>query len=223
MDDKTYVTISSGGTFSKYSYEFQTLSEAGEDTIYIDEKRKIAINKDDFNDDVLVDFNLDIDKEKLVEKKSIEVGDIYSLGYKYSEAFDLSYMDEKGEKKLVYLGSYGMSPSRLMGSVVELNHDEKGMIWPENMAPFQVHLLSLGKNEEAEKIYKNLLEKGIEVLYDDREVSAGEKFADSDLIGIPYRIVVSEKSLAAGGVEMKKRNGSKAEIVKIEELLERLK
>lgn len=223
MGDKTYVTISSGGTFSKYSYEFQTLSEAGEDTIYIDEEKKIAINKDDFNDDVLTDFNLNIDKKKLIEKKAIEVGDIYSLGYKFSEPFNLTYKDENGKEEFVYMGSYGMSPSRLMGAVVELNSDSKGITWPENVAPFKVHLLSLGENDEAEKIYKNLLEKGIEVLYDDREVSAGEKFADSDLIGIPLRIVISKKSLAAGGAEIKKRDSEKSEIIKIEELAEKIK
>jgi len=224
MKDKTYITVSSGGSFSKYSYEFQTLSEAGEDTIYIiDEDKKIAVNKDDFNDGVIADFNLNIDKEKLVEKKAIEVGDIYSLGYKFSEPFNLTYKDENGKEELVYMGSYGMSPSRLMGAVVELNSDEKGMLWPENVAPFKVHLLSLGENEEAEKIYKDLLKKGIEVLYDDREISAGEKFADSDLIGIPYRVVVSKKSLAAGGVELKKRSEEKSEIIKIGELAEKIK
>ena len=224
MKDKNYITVSSGGSFSKYSYEFQTLSEAGEDSVYIiDEKKKIAINKDDFSDDVVADFNLNIDKEKLVEKEAIEVGDIYSLGYKFSEPFNLTYKDENGKEKLVYMGSYGMSPSRLTGAVIELNHDEKGMIWPENVAPFKVHLLSLGEDEKAEKIYNKLLEKGVDVLYDDRDVSAGEKFADSDLIGIPYRVVVSKKSLAAGGVEIKKRNEEKSEIVKIEEIAEKFK
>lgn len=221
MDGKTYITVSSGGSFSKYSYEFQTLSEAGEDTIYIiDEKKKIAINKDDFNEEVLIDFGLEVKKEDLAEKRAIEVGDIYSLGYKFSEPFNLSYRDEKGEEKLVYMGSYGMSPSRLMGAIVELNHDEKGIIWPAQVAPFKVHLLSLGENEEAEKIYKTLAEKGIEVLFDDRDVSAGEKFADSDLIGIPLRVVVSKKSLAAGGVEVKNRNEEKSEIMKMEEFIE---
>lgn len=223
MKDKTYITVSSGGSFSKYSYEFQTLSEAGEDLIYIiDEEKKIAINKDDFNDDVIADFNLNIDKEKLVEKRAIEVGDIYSLGYKFSKPFNLTYKDENGKEELVYMGSYGMSPSRLTGAIVELNHDEKGIIWPENVAPLQIHLLSLDENEEAEKIYAELSKKGIEVLFDDREVSAGEKFADSDLIGIPWRVVVSKKSLAAGGVEVKKRNESESKIISIDEFLKEI-
>ncbi len=224
MGEKTYITISSGGSFSKYSYEFQTLSEAGEDIIYIvDEKNKIAINKDDFNDEVITDFKLNLNKNNLISKKSIEVGDIYTLGYKYSKAFDLTFKDEKGEDQDVFMGSYGMSPSRLMGAIVELNNDDKGIIWPESVAPFRVHLLSLNKNDEAEKIYNQFNENGIEVLYDDREVGAGEKFADSDLIGIPYRVVVSEKSLSAGGVEIKKRSEDKTEIVKIEDLAHKLK
>ena len=225
MEEKTYITISSGGSFSKYSYEFQTLSDAGEDEIYIiDEKNKLAINKQDFNDDILKDFGLNIKKEDLVKKKSIEVGDIYSLGFKYSEAFDLKYKNEKGEDEMAYMGSYGMSPTRLMGAIVELNNDENGIIWPESVAPFQVHLISLGKNEEAQILYKDLQKNNIEVLFDDREdTSAGAKFADADLIGIPWRVVVSEKSLTSGGVEVKKRNEKESEIVEVEKLLEKIK
>jgi prolyl-tRNA synthetase len=220
MADKTYITISSGGSFSKYSYEFQTISNAGEDVIYIiDEEKKIAINKDDFNEEVLKDFDVKADPSELRQEKSIEVGDIYSLGYKYSEAFDLAYTDEQGEKKLVYMGSYGMSPSRLMGAAVELSSDDKGIVWPENIAPFAVHLINLGENEEAERIYAELTKKGIEVLFDDREVSAGEKFADSDLIGIPTRVVISKKSLAAGGIEVKRRNESESKIMSFEDFL----
>jgi prolyl-tRNA synthetase len=220
MADKTYITISSGGSFSKYSYEFQTVSSAGEDVIYIiDEEKKIAINKDDFNEEVLKDFDVKADPSQLRQEKSIEVGDIYSLGYKYSEAFDLAYTDEQGEKKLVYMGSYGMSPSRLMGAAVELSSDEKGIVWPENIAPFAVHLINLGEDEEAEKLYLELNKKGVEVLFDDREVSAGEKFADSDLIGIPTRVVISKKSLAAGGVEVKKRNKNESQIMSLQDFL----
>jgi len=131
-------------------------------------------------------------------------------------------MDENGEKKMVYMGSYGMSPSRLMGSVVELNHDEKGIIWPDSVAPFAVHLVSLNQNKETDKIYAMLSDAGIEVLYDDREVSAGEKFADSDLIGIPNRIVVSKKSLETGGAEFKRRNSQESEIVKIGDLVAKI-
>jgi len=220
MGEKTYLTISSGGSFSKYSYEFQTISQAGEDVIaIIDQEKRIAINKDDLTDEILADFGVKVDKKELREEKSIEVGDIYSLGYKYSEAFDLKYTDENGQEQLVYMGSYGMSPSRLMGAVVELNCDEKGIIWPEAIAPFSVHLLSLGQDIEAKKIYEKLQELKIAVLWDDRDVRAGEKFADSDLIGIPYRVVISDKSLATGGLEVKKRNEEKSKIVSVQELL----
>ncbi|MEA2112364.1 MAG: aminoacyl--tRNA ligase-related protein [Patescibacteria group bacterium] len=218
--DVTYTTISSGGSFSKYSYEFQTLTEAGEDIVYIiDDVKKIAVNKDDFNDEVLKDFNLEnVKKEDLEQRKSIEVGDIYSLGEKYSKALGLSYKDENGEEKFVYMGSYGIGVTRLMGTIVEIFSDENGIVWPETVAPFQIHLLSLGKNEEADKIYEKLIAVGKEVLYDDREVNAGQKFADADLIGIPNRVVVSEKSLKEGGVELKKRNEEVSKIVSIDEL-----
>ena len=224
MGEKTYITISSGGSFSKYSYEFQTLSEAGEDIVYvIDEGKKIAINKEDFNDEILKDFDLNLNKDSLVGQKSIEVGDIYTLGYKFSDPLNLKYKDENGEEKPVFMGSYGMSPSRLMGAIVELNSDDKGIIWPESVAPFKVHLLSLGVNEKAEEIYNQLRKNGVEVLFDDRDRKAGEKFADSDLIGVPYRVVISEKSLQAGGVEMKKRNESEGKIIPIDELISQLK
>lgn len=222
----TYITFASGGTFSKFSHEFQTLTGAGEDTIYIDENKGIAINKEVYTDDVLE--SLDVKKEDLVEKRSIEVGNIFSLGTKFSEPFDLKYKDENGEDKLTIMGSYGIGLTRLMGTIVEVLSDDKGIIWPESVAPFKIHLLSLGGDEkicnEADKLYKELNTKKIEVLYDDRiDVSAGEKFADSDLIGIPYRVVVSKRSLADGGFEIKKRTEEKGKIVNIDELFDLLK
>lgn len=228
MGDKTYVTISSGGSFSKYSYEFQTISEAGEDTIsIIDEDKKIAINNDDFNDEVLRDFAITADRDTLRQEKSIEVGDIYSLGHKYSEAFNLTYKNEQGEDELVYMGSYGMSPSRLMGAVVELNHDDNGIIWPESVAPFRVHLVNLHPQNEATKrfgdsIYDALQGAGVAVLYDDRgEAGIGEKLKDSDLIGIPLRAIVSEKN--GMQIEVKKRKDKDAHLVDVEQLLALLK
>lgn len=216
MGDRTYVTISSGGSFSKYSYEFQTLSEAGEDIVYvIDEEKRLAINKDDFNDEVLQDFDLDLDPDKLIGQKSIEVGDIYTLGYRYSEAFGLTFNDESGKEMPVFMGSYGMSPSRLMGAIVELNNDDKGIIWPEAVAPFDVHLISLGQDEKAEGLYQQLRSKGFAVLYDDRTASAGEKFADADLIGIPKRLIVSNKSLEKGGCELSYRRSKESRIIAV--------
>ncbi len=222
LGGKTYLTFASGGSFSKYSHEFQTICEAGEDIIYIDEEKKIAVNKEVYTDEVLNDIGLT--KDNMVEKKAIEVGNIFSLGYKFSEPFSLKYKDESGQDQLVFMGSYGIGISRLMGVIVELCNDSNGILWPESVAPFRVHLISLGKNEEAEKIYNDFEKNNIEVLYDDREdTSAGGKFADMDLIGIPWRVVVSEKSLAGGGVEVKKRSKKESEIVEVEKLFEKIK
>jgi len=222
LGGKTYLTFASGGSFSKYSHEFQTICEAGEDIIYIDEEKKIAVNKEVYTDEVLNDIGLT--KDNMVEKKAIEVGNIFSLGYKFSEPFSLKYKDESGQDQLVFMGSYGIGISRLMGVIVELCNDSNGILWPESVAPFRVHLISLGKNEEAEKIYNDFEKNNIEVLYDDREdTSAGGKFADVDLIGIPWRVVVSEKSLAGGGVEVKKRSKKESEIVEVEKLFEKIK
>ena len=217
----TYMTFASGGTFSKYSHEFQTITSAGEDTIYVDEAQNIAVNKEVFSDEVLSQLNLE--KEKLIEHKSIEVGNIFDLKTKYSAPFDLSYIDQKGEKHTVLMGCYGIGLGRLLGTVVEALSDDKGIIWPESVAPFAVHLLSLGEDEavkiEAGKVYDALNKVGAEVLFDDRRgLSAGEKFSDADLIGIPYRAVVSERSIKEGGIELKKRTESKGKIISLKEL-----
>ena len=222
LGEITYRTYADGGIFTpRFSDEFQTLSEVGEDKIYVDEKKKIAINDEIFTDENLE--KLGLKREDLVEKKGVEVGNTFHLESKYTDALELFYSDEKGEKQSIIMGCYGIGVSRLMGVIAELFADDKGLVWPENIAPFSVHLLSLGENEEAEKIYAQLLEKGIEVLLDNREVQAGEKFADSDLIGIPYRVVISKKTLAAGGIEVKKRNESESKIMTVEEFLQLLK
>ncbi len=218
----TYLTFASGGTFSKFSHEFQALTGAGEDTIYVDENKSIAVNKEVYTDEILE--SLGLKKEDLVEKRAVEVGNIFSLGIKFSVPFDLKYKNEKGEEKLVIMGSYGLGLSRLMGTVVEALADDKGIIWPESIAPFLVHLLALGEDEaimqEAEKIYKKLVKAGVEILFDDRVgLSAGEKFSDADLLGIPFRAVVSARSIKEGGVELKKRTEEKGKIVTLDELL----
>jgi prolyl-tRNA synthetase len=222
----TYLTFASGGVFSKYSHEFQTLTSAGEDTIYVDEDKSIAINQEVFNDEVLE--NLGLQKEKLVEHKAVEVGNIFTLGTRFSDALDLTYQNEQGEKKSVFMGSYGIGPGRLMGTVVEVLSDDKGIIWPEAVAPFRVHLLALGEDEavktEANKVYEKLLENNVEVLFDDREgLSPGEKFADADLLGMPIRVVVSLRSMKENGVEVKKRTEEKGQVVGVDELLKTLK
>ncbi len=222
----TYLTFASGGTFSKYSHEFQTITSVGEDTIYVDEEKNIAVNKEVFDDEVL--GQLDLIKEKLVEHKAIEVGNIFDLKTKYSAPFDLSYADEKGEKHTVLMGCYGIGLGRLLGTVVEVLSDDKGIIWPESIAPFQVHLLALGEDKEvfgeANKVYESLLKAGVEVLFDDRTgISAGEKFSDADLLGMPWRAVVSARSIKEKGIELKKRTEEKGKIVSLDELLTLLK
>lgn len=222
----TYVTFASGGTFSKFSHEFQTITGVGEDTIYLDENKGIAINKEVYTDEVIE--SLGTSKDGLVEKRAIEVGNIFSLGTKFSEPFDLKYKNELGEEKLVIMGSYGIGLGRLMGTVVEVLSDDRGIIWPESIAPFKVHLLSLGDDDsvlkESENVYERLLKNNIEVLFDDRVgISAGEKFADSDLMGIPYRAVVSLRSIKENGIELKKRTEEKGKIVSLDELINLLK
>jgi prolyl-tRNA synthetase len=221
LGDKTYMAFSNGGTFSKFSHEFQTVTDAGEDTIFLDEDKKIAINKEVMQDEILKE--LGIDRNKLVEKKAVEVGNIFNLGTKYSDPFELNYIDKDGNKKPVIMGCYGIGPGRVMGTVAEILSDKDGLVWPQNIAPFDCHLISLvSDNRDADKIYNELREKGIEILYDDRDVRAGEKFADSDLIGIPFRIVISEKTLKLNSVELKERSTGKIEMIEIPKLYERI-
>ncbi len=222
----TYLTFASGGMFSKFSHEFQTITGAGEDTIYVDENKGIAINKEVYNDEVIE--SLGLSKETLVENRAVEVGNIFTLGTRFSDALNLKYQTESGDSKSVFMGSYGIGPARLMGTIVEVLSDSKGIIWPESVAPFKVHMVLLGNEEntkaEAEKLYGELNEKNIEVLFDDREdLTAGEKFADADLIGIPYRVVVSKRSLSEGGYEIKKRTLEVGKIVNKEQMLSELK
>jgi prolyl-tRNA synthetase len=215
----TYLTFSSGGTFSKFSHEFQTITEAGEDTIFVDEKRKMAINKEVYNDEVIE--NLGLKKEELEEKKGVEVGNIFTLGTKFSEPFDLKYKNEKGEDKIVFMGCYGIGLGRLMGTITEISSDEKGIIWPKSVAPFRVHLIEIISEkpevkEMAEKIYKELGESN--VLYDDRDLRAGEKFTDADLLGMPYQIIVSEKNVGTGKLELKNRKTGEIKMIPEKEI-----
>ena len=205
IGERTYITFASGGVFSEFSEEFQTLSDAGEDTIFVDKEKKIAVNKEVMSDATLQ--KLGLTKEALVEKKVIEAGNIFHLGTRFSEALGLAYTDEQGKRHPVVMGSYGIGVTRMLGILAEVMSDEKGLAWPENVAPFKYHIVSLGqKGDEvsraADALYADLTQKSIEVLYDDREARAGEKFADSDLIGIPYRIVVGKEALASGEYEV---------------------
>jgi len=222
----TFLTFAGGGSFSKYSHEFQTLCESGEDEIYVDEKKKLAINKEIYSERTLKETGLK--REDLVKKKAIEVGNIFPLGTKYAQALGLNFKDETGKEKPVIMGSYGIGLGRLLGTVVEQSYDARGIIWPEEIAPFKYHLVSLQPEDrtvasEAEIIYRSLHGQGVEVLYDDRTVSAGIKFADSDLMGIPTRVVVSQKTLAQESAELKDRKSGKVKLVKLKGLTKEFK
>jgi prolyl-tRNA synthetase len=222
----TYFTYASGGMFSPFSHEYQTITGAGEDTIYVDESKGIAVNKEVYNDEMLA--KLDLKKESLVEQRAVEVGNIFTLGTRFSDALGLTYQTEDGGSKSVFMGSYGIGPGRLMGTIVETLSDDKGIIWPEEIAPFKVHILALGAGNEAgaeallkaKELHDMLNKNNVEVLFDDREgLSAGEKFADADLLGILYRVVVSERSLKDGGYEIKRRTEEKGKIVTASDVL----
>lgn len=225
LGEITYVTFASGGSFSKFSHEFQTLTDIGEDTIYVHEAKRLAINKEVYNDEVLAE--LGVTKEELVEKRAVEVGNIFTLSTKFSEPIGLTFTDEDGSVKPVVMGSYGIGPGRVMGTIVEHFADERGIIWPENIAPFKVVISRLGDDAEvvksADEVYKHLTDAHIEVLYDDRsDARPGEKFADADLMGIPYRLVISNKTLQSGQIEVKKRTETTSEMLELDDVLKRL-
>lgn len=224
LADVTYLTFASGGDFSKYSHEFQTLTEAGEDTIYICDKCRIAVNKEIIEEQKKCPS---CQSDNLREEKAVEVGNIFKLGTRFSKPFNLAYADADGKEHSVEMGCYGFGPSRTIGTIVEVCHDDKGMIWPEEVAPYRAHLLSIGKEKEvkdfAENLYSELLENKIEVLYDDRDdISSGKKFADADLIGIPFRLVVSKKTVEKGVVEIKRRDSEEIKLIKEQDLLKEL-
>jgi prolyl-tRNA synthetase len=240
IGDQTYFTHASGGSFSRASEEFQTLTEAGEDTIYIDEETRTAVNAEVMSDELLAELKLP--RERLVERRAIEVGNIFPLGTKFSEPLGLAFADERGEKRPAVMGSYGIGLGRLMGTVAEVLSDERGLVWPRSIAPFEAHLVKITKHKaqstnkaqnvqitndvavEADKLYTTLSQQGVSVLYDDRDdVSAGEQFADADLIGVPYRIVVSEKTMEADKIEVQARHSGKADVLTEREAVARFK
>ncbi len=207
LGDITFLTFASGGAFTQFSHEFQTITDAGEDTVYLSKKKKLAVNEEVMNDEVLAQLNLT--RDELEEVKTAEVGNIFSFGATKSEQLDLYFVDEDGIRKPVILGSYGLGVTRLMGVIVECFADEQGIVWPDNIAPAKVYLARLGDIpavvSSADELYDQLTSAGLSVLYDDRDVRPGEKFADADLMGIPYRVVVSEKTVAKKQFELKKR------------------
>lgn len=224
IGDITYVTFASGGIFAKFSHEFQAVSDVGEDTIYVDRTKKLGINEEVYNDEVL--DHLGLNKDHLTKERSVEVGNIFSLGTKYSDALGLNFTDNNGNEQPVIMGCYGMGISRLMGLLAEHYADEHGLVWPINIAPAIVYIARLGEDNEvvktADELYALLQNEGISVIYDDREVRAGEKLADSELMGIPYRIVISEKNLKSMHFEIQKRTESASKLMTKAEILKML-
>lgn len=198
------ITESGGGVFTdEYTHEFQVLTSNGEDTIFYCDKCDFSQNKEIAK----VEKNDKCPKcdGEIQESRGIEVANVFRLNQRYSQWF---------------MGSYGIGVARAMGTLVEVFHDDKGIIWPDSVAPFQIHLISLPGAKNADTLYNNLVKEGFEALYDDREISAGEKFFDADLLGIPHRLVVSEK--AGDKIEVKRRGLSETKLLSHEELLQLL-
>lgn len=223
IGDKTYLTFASGGSFSKYSHEFQTLTSAGEDTIYLCEKCGVAVNDEIIGEQTSCP-ECGAEKDTLRKERAVEVGNIFPLKTKFTEAFNVTYKDKDGAAKLVTMGCYGIGLGRLMGAICEVHADLKGLSWPAAVAPFHLHLVLIGNEasevrKKADKLYEELQSMGAEVLYDDRELNAGVKFADAELIGIPQMVIVSEKTLEAGKFEVKTRADGEVVFKDAEELL----
>jgi len=219
----TFVTFASGGAFTKFSHEFQTICDAGEDILYVHREKNIAVNEEVLDDAVK---ELGIDKSELEKVKSAEVGNIFNFGTEKSEQMNIYVTGQDGSQQPIYLASYGIGITRVMGVIVEKFADDHGIVWPDNVAPYRLYLVRIGQGEEvvaeADKLYQTLRDKGIEVLYDDRDARPGEKFADADLLGIPHRVVVSEKTMTAGKLEYKARAEATSEAIEVDALLAKL-
>ena len=212
---ETYETFASGGIFSKYSHEYQTFLPVGEDTVYYNSDRSVVLNEEVYNDEVLADLN--VRREELETTTAAEVGNIFKLKVKYSEPLGLQFSSEDNQLKTVYMGCYGIGVSRVMGVIAEKYADEKGLVWPEQIAPFKYYLVGIGESgvAQAEEIYAAHTDK---ILYDDRNARPGEKFADAELMGIPYRVVISDKTLAENCAEVTNRRTGESKLVKLTEL-----
>ena len=218
LGDDTYVTFASGGAFTKFSHEFQTICEAGEDYIYLHRGRDLAINEEVGDEAVR---ELGIDKSELERVKTAEVGNIFNFGTQKSEEMGLVFTGEDGRQHHAYMGSYGIGITRVMGVIVEKFADDKGLVWPEEIAPARVHLVQIGKESvaAADELYDTLQQAGITVLYDDRAARPGEKFADAELLGMPTRVTVSDRLLASGSYEVQDRATGTARTLTLPQLL----
>ena len=217
IGEDTYMTFASGGAFTKFSHEFQTICDAGEDIIYLHREKNIAVNEEVIDDAVR---ELGIAREDLEKVKTAEVGNIFNFGAQKTDEMGLTFTNSEGEQASIYMGSYGIGITRAMGVIVEKFADDKGLVWPEAVAPYRVYLATIGDvAAQAEALYEELQSKGVEVLYDDRDVRPGEKFADADLLGIPHRVVLSPKLVEQNSFEYKARTSDTASVLTKEDLL----
>jgi len=224
LAEDTFITLADGGDFTKeFSHEFQTLIPQGEDTIFLDRENRIAYNKEIVNKEN--EERLGVKFDSLEQVSATEVGNIFPLNLKFSNPFSLTYTTKEGLVKPVYMGCYGLGTSRLMGVVAEKFADEKGLVWPEKIAPAKYHIVTISKEREGEvyKLSKELIELvGKDALWDRRtSVSTGEKLKDADLIGCPYRIIISSNSIKRGGIEVKSRTSEKEEYMPVEQLIDK--
>lgn len=216
----TFITFASGGSFTKFSHEFQTICDAGEDLIYINREKGIAVNEEVLDDAVA---ELGISKDDLEAVKTAEVGNIFNFGTKKTDEMELYFADESDKQQSLYIGSYGIGVTRLMGVIAEKLSDEKGLVWPDNIAPYKLSLIQIGDVfDKSQAIYDQLNQNRIETIWDDRDVRPGQKFADADLMGIPHRIVISPKTVAEGKIEYKSRTSEDSELLTVDELLAKL-
>jgi prolyl-tRNA synthetase len=228
---QTLITYASGGMFSKYSHEFQTLTPYGEDIVFRVPGSNIAINKEIIEDvaalkDIIPNYQPG-DEKKLEELKSIEVGNIFKLGTRFTEAFDINFATQDGGRKHPVMGCYGLGPSRLLGTIAECLGDDNGLVWPEEVAPYKVGIVNLKQGNEktdkvCEDVYARLQQAGIEAAYDDRDLSAGNKFADMDLLGLPWHLVVGPRGLEKNMVELKNRATGEKQELSLESALAKL-
>lgn len=214
---ETYVTFASGGAFTQFSHEFQTICEAGEDILYIHHGKNVAVNEEVLDEAVK---ELGVDKSELEKVKSAEVGNIFNFGTEKAKQMNITFTNSEGIEQPIYLASYGIGVTRVMGVIVEKFADDKGIVWSENIAPAKIYLVRIGEEEEvvrmADELYEKLLSAGVEVLYDDRDARAGEKFADADLIGCPVRMTISKKTIAENAVEMKHRTEAESRLIPLD-------
>ena len=218
IGDETYVTFASGGAFTKFSHEFQTICDAGEDYIYLHRGKNIAVNEEVLDEAVK---ELGINRSELERVKTAEVGNIFNFGTQKSEEMRLVFTDAEGVEQYAYMGSYGIGITRVMGVIVEKFADDKGLVWPENIAPAKVYLVQIGSQSRAtaDELYQKLQSAGIETIYDDRDERPGVKFADAELLGIPYRVTVSDRLLDDGKWEVSTRQTGEQRLLTADELL----